>query len=94
MSAKKLKSIIEKSDLRITKPNDCYNSGIVKAEYKRTSGSNQEYEPIEISVCYGKPLVLVFWKFGKEYATETISTSKMIFEDGVFKTKYYTIKLK
>jgi len=93
MSAKKLQKIIENSETKIIKPNSCYNSGIVKALYKRNSECDEEYKNIDISVVYGKPLILVFWMFGKEYATETISTSKMIFEDGVFKTKYYTIKL-
>jgi hypothetical protein len=93
MSAKKLKTIIENSEKRITKPNDCYNSGVIDCMYKKTSGSQQEYESIQISLCYGKPIQFIFWKNGKEFRQETISTSKIIFEEGVYKTKYYIIKL-
>lgn len=92
MSAINLLKMIENSDLRITKPNDCYNSGLINAEYKRTTGKN-DFQPIQISICYGKPKQFIFWLNGREFAQETISTSKIIFEDGLFKTKYYTIKV-
>jgi|688.fasta_scaffold171842_3 hypothetical protein len=92
MSANKLLKLIENSKEKIVKPNDCYNSGIINAEYKRTSGIPKT-ENIQISICYGKPKLFVFWLNGKEILNETISTSKMIFEDGFFKTKYYTLKI-
>lgn len=92
MSAIKLLNLIEGSKEKITKPNDCYSSGIINAEYKKSTGG-YDFEPIQISVCYGKPKQLIFWKNGLEFAQETISTSKIIFEDGFFKTRFYTIKI-
>ncbi len=92
MSANKLLKLIENSKERIIKPNDCYNSGIIDAEYQRTSGV-PKVENIKISVCYGKPKIFIFWLNGKEILNETISTSKIIFEEGIFKTRFYTLKI-
>lgn len=92
MGANKLVKLIENSKNRITMPNDCYNSGIINAKFSKTSGI-PKVENIQISICYGKPKHFIFWKDGKEMLHETISTSKIVFENDVFKTKFYTIKI-
>lgn len=89
----KLKNTIEGSVKKITLPNDCYNSSILEMMYKKNTGANQNYEIVKVSLCYGKQLTLVLWKDEKVFFENTLSSLKLKFEDGIFKNKYFSLKI-
>lgn len=92
-----LVKIIEKSKDRVSFPNKCFNSGIINALYKKSTGG-YDFECVKISICYGKPKTFVFWKDRKVFREITISTFSKTYKDYTFDgktltTKYFIIEL-
>jgi len=81
---------IEESTDRVQYPDDCYNSGVIYGRFRKNHPA-YEFEPIKISICYGKPKMFVLWKNGKVFKEITISTLQGDIKDVVFENKYFVL---
>jgi len=92
MSYLKLIKVIEDSNQKITKPNTCYNSGIIDVLFKKNSGGH-DFKKLRMSVIYGKPKQFALWsEDGKLFFEFTCSTSNLVLDDNIFKNKYFSIE--